>query len=208
MANNTVLPGTGETVRDIDKGGVKTQAMIIDQGGAGTEDLVDATNPMRIVGKSAVVGASFTRPANTTPYTANNLIANNTAAGSVTPIPLPVARVNAGTGVLRRIRVSTSNTGLTGTEVVSVELFKTSPTVANGDGGAYSVNGVAAISLGTFDVVLNRVFTDGAKGYTSIDVVFDAASGSQNIYGLIRAVTGFTPASGTTWTLAVEVLQD
>src|SRR4051812_38133546 len=134
MANNTTLPGTGETIRDIDKGGVKTQAMMIDQGGAGTEDLVDATNPLRIVGKSAVVGASFTRPANTTPYTANNLIANNTAAGSVTPIPLPVARVNAGTGVVRRIRVSTSNTGLTGTEVVSVELFKLSPTVANGDG--------------------------------------------------------------------------
>ncbi len=48
MANNTTLPGTGDVVRDIDKGGVKTQVMALDVGGAGTEVLVDADNPMPV----------------------------------------------------------------------------------------------------------------------------------------------------------------
>ena len=46
MANNTVLPGTGEAIRDIDRSGVKTQVFIQDIGGTGTESLVTQDNPM------------------------------------------------------------------------------------------------------------------------------------------------------------------
>lgn len=44
--NNTTLPGTGESVRTIDKGGNKTQVLAVDIGGAGEEKLLNADSPM------------------------------------------------------------------------------------------------------------------------------------------------------------------
>ena len=44
--DDTILPGTGETVRSLDKSGKKTQVMAVDLGGAGEEKLLDANNPM------------------------------------------------------------------------------------------------------------------------------------------------------------------
>jgi hypothetical protein len=57
MADNTELnPGTaGDTVRLIDKAGVKTQVISLDVGGAGAESLLTTSNPMpaTLYGKSA-----------------------------------------------------------------------------------------------------------------------------------------------------------
>lgn len=44
--NNTTLPGAGESVRTIDKGGNKTQVLAVDIGGAGEEKLLNADSPM------------------------------------------------------------------------------------------------------------------------------------------------------------------
>lgn len=44
--NNTTLPGAGESVRTIDKGGNKTQVLAVDIGGAGEEKLLNVDSPM------------------------------------------------------------------------------------------------------------------------------------------------------------------
>lgn len=51
MANNTILnPGTGgDVVRDIDKGGAKTQVVTLDLGGAGAETLISGTMPVSAI---------------------------------------------------------------------------------------------------------------------------------------------------------------
>lgn len=48
MANNTVLNtgSGGDTIRDIDKGGVKTQVVTLDMGGSGAETLLTGTVPV------------------------------------------------------------------------------------------------------------------------------------------------------------------
>ena len=46
MSDDTTLPGTGETVRSLDKSGKKTQVMAVDLGGAGEEKLLNSDNPM------------------------------------------------------------------------------------------------------------------------------------------------------------------
>ncbi|MDE3021964.1 MAG: hypothetical protein KGI54_08900 [Pseudomonadota bacterium] len=50
MADNTILnTGTGgDTIRDLDRSGVKTQVVALDGGGASGESLVSATNPLPI----------------------------------------------------------------------------------------------------------------------------------------------------------------
>jgi hypothetical protein len=159
-------------------------------------------------GNSSIASATFNRPADTTAYVSGDLVANSTTAGSVTPMSLAAARVNQGTGAIRRVRLSTNHTSLAGTEIFRVHLFKTSPTVSNGDNGAFSANGVASVSLGAIDVTLSSVYNDGSKGYVSTDILFAAAAATQNIFGLVEARGGYTPTSGETFTLELEVLQD
>jgi hypothetical protein len=75
MADNTTLPGTGETVRDKDRAGVKTQIVGLDLGIGGTEtlmdgslpttgnvahDAADAGNPVKMGAKAVAHGASPT----------------------------------------------------------------------------------------------------------------------------------------------------
>ena len=45
MADNS-LQGGSDTIRDIDKGGIKTQVFALDIGGAGAEVLADADHPI------------------------------------------------------------------------------------------------------------------------------------------------------------------
>jgi hypothetical protein len=164
-------------------------------------------------GASAVVAASFTRPANTTAYAVGALVANSTAAGSVAPLACAVARKVAGTGLIRRARLSSSNAAAVGASF-RIHLFKTAPTSTVGDGGVFAgaVNGLAAIHLGYFDVTLDRSFSDGAKGVgapaVGTEIVFDAAAGSQSIYALVEARSAYVPASGETLTVALEALRD
>jgi len=53
MPNNTTLPGTGESIRDIDKGGIKTQVMLLDIGGLGAESLATNSNPVPTVDRGS-----------------------------------------------------------------------------------------------------------------------------------------------------------
>lgn len=59
MSDNTTLPGTGEAVRDLDKGGVKTQVMALDVGGAGDEKLMSEDNPAPVA--DGIVGGLLRR---------------------------------------------------------------------------------------------------------------------------------------------------
>jgi hypothetical protein len=161
-------------------------------------------------GNSAVVGGSFTRPADTTPYTLGDIVANNTSGASVTPISCAVARKNQGTGEIVRVRLSKTNTSLTNASF-RVHLLKTSPTLTNGDNAALAgaINGVAAVEIGYVDITMDQQYSDGAKGFAAISpMVFDAASASQNIYAIIEARAAYTPGNAETFTLALEVLRD
>jgi len=152
--------------------------------------------------------ASFTRPANTTQYTAGDLVANNATAGSVTPMELSVAREAAGSVFIKRVLLRSTGTAVTDGDFI-VHFFTQSPTVANGDNAAFSCN-KSAYYLGSASVVYDQVFTDGVNGattttFTGIDVKLD---GGRSVYALIEANDTYTPASGEVFTLTVEVIQD
>lgn len=221
--NTTLNAGTGgDAMRDIDRAsnGIKTQVVQLDFGGAApnAEQLVSGSNPLPVQakageahlgavgGNSIVASDSFARPADTTAYAVGDLVANNVTAASVVALQPTVARVAGGTGVIRRIRLSTSHTGLAGTETFRVHLFRTAPTPVNGDNGPFSVNGIGAVALGRFDVTLDHVYSDGSIGFAATDVIFAAAA--QKIFALIEARVAYTPVSAETFTLSAEVLQD
>ena len=154
--------------------------------------------------------ANFTRPANTTAYAANYLVANSTTAGSVSAMTLTASRFAAGSFMVRRLKLHKSGTSVT-SALFRVHLFRTAPaTVTNGDGGAFSVSGVADY-LGAFDVNINQAFTDGACGFgvpvIGADSVIKLASGS-SVYALIETKAAYTPANAEVFTLTLEVIQN
>jgi hypothetical protein len=158
---------------------------------------------------SAVVSASFTRPANTTAYASGQLVANSTTAGSVAMMQFAGGRLNWGTGQVRRARVQKSSTGLTNAQF-RLHLYRNTQTAANGDGAAWSTDGVANY-IGKLDVTMDEAFTDGASGIAlptdGTDITFKSNS-TGSIYGLLEARAAYAPASGETFTVVLEILQD
>lgn len=152
--------------------------------------------------------ATFTRPADTTAYASGDLVANSTTAGSVTPMSFTVTGIRNGGFILRRVKLAKSGTSTTNA-LFRIHFYAASPTIANGDNGAYSTSGVADY-LGAFDITVDRAFTDGACGIGTPVSGFDMVrkvSGGQIIYALTEARGAYTPASSEVFTVTLEDLQ-
>jgi hypothetical protein len=183
--------------------------------------LQDAT-PAAVVGLSAVVPqlpSPYQRPADTNNYAAGDLIANSATAGSVVPMNFEVARVEGGTGSIRRARIFSS--ALTDINAaVRLHLFRNSPVVANGDSGAFSVNGLTALYMGALEGTLDSLFSDGVGGiavprlggeinfHTLSATTNPVVAGSKLIYGLLEARSAITVTSGATYSVRLEVFRD
>ena len=156
--------------------------------------------------------ANFTRPADTTQYAAADLVANSTTAGSVVPMSWTATRVAAGSGSIRRARLKKSGTTITAASF-RLHLYAASPTIANGDNGAWSTT--QSTYLGSVDLDMSgtagRVFSDGAEVIAApnhgTEINFVLASGS-TIYGLLVAVGTYTPASAEVFTCELEIVQN
>jgi hypothetical protein len=153
---------------------------------------------------------SFTRPNNTTAYSSGQLVANSVTAGAVVPLAFTVGG-NSMPGQFRlsRIRLFKSGTSSTNAQF-RLHLYASSPSVANGDGGAWSTSG-AAFYLGSIDVPGMKAFTDGCA-----DVGDDAAgsehwirlAGGATYYGLLEARAAYTPAANEQFTVTPETVEE
>lgn len=153
--------------------------------------------------------ANFTRPADATAYASGDLVANSTTAGSVTPLTLTCGRGSSGsaaTGLIRRIKIHKTNTGVTNSNF-RVHLYSASPTCTNGDNGAWLTTQAAGY-LGAFDVTVDRAFSDGAAGVGVPVAGNDVAFTAQTVYGLIEARGAYTPGNAEVFTVTAEVLQN
>ena len=152
--------------------------------------------------------STITRPANTTAYTAADLVANDTTAGNVTPFEWSLQGLGRG-GILRRVRITKSATSATNANF-NLHLFDASPTVANGDNGALSVSTNADTFLGT--VALDAT-SGGLAGASSsltdvsgaLEIPLYKPTTGGKVYGLLAAAAGYTPASGETFKIVLEI---
>lgn len=159
-------------------------------------------------GRAAIVSANFTGAA-TAAYVSGDLIANHATAGSVVALTLAAARANDKTGIVRRARLKTTDTAAAGA-IVRVHFYKTAPTCTNGDSSAWLTTESAY--LGYVEMTLDRHFSDAEKGLgvpaVGSEITFEPDVGTQNIYALLEARSGFTPIAAKVWTLTVEVHQN
>ncbi len=163
------------------------------------------------------LSATFTRPADTTAYTAGDLVANSVTAASVAPLSWAAAPVMSGGahyGYFRvvGVRMHKSKSDVTNAQF-RVHLYSASPVVATtGDNAAYGTD-VAnnADWLGSLDGTHVAKHSDGTSvvcvpaGVAAAPIRL--ASGG-TIYGLVEALAGYTPASAEVFTFELLVEQD
>jgi pilus assembly protein Flp/PilA len=163
-------------------------------------------------GSCDAAASAYTRPANTTAYTANDAVSNNGTAGSVTAISLSLSDVNDDTVTLERIRILSTDTGVQGKNF-RVWLFNSDPTansgVGGGDNAAWSQKqaGFIGSMSGTF-----RAFSDGAGAVCIPDegtrIITAPVTGAKTVFALLQTLDAFTPsANSTTFTLTAEGFQ-
>ncbi|MDE4913448.1 hypothetical protein PQI07_22470 [Methylobacterium sp. 092160098-2] len=152
-----------------------------------------------------VSGAPITRPANTTAYAVGQLVANDTVAANVAPIPIAICRASGDVGLLKGLRVEKSSPNITNASF-RIHLFRIAPTMTNGDGGVYlPANGRASAEIGYFDVTMDLAYGDGAKGTVAIsERGYTCPPTAANLYALIEARGAYTPVSGEVFNVAFE----
>lgn len=137
--------------------------------------------------------ATFTRPADTTAYASGDLVANSVTAGSVVPMTFTIPD-----GKITQVRLTKSTATATNSNYL-LYLFQSSPTVTNGDNGAF----VPTVSnfLGT--VALDQtgsLFATNAAALLSLTAPI-VTSGT--VYGLLKAVAAYTPANAEVYTVTL-----
>lgn len=157
-----------------------------------------------------VLGATLTRPANQTPYSANDSISDNGTAGSVTALTSNnLSDVNDDPIVLTELMLDSSDTGPgTAGAQIRVWLYNSDPTassgVSGGDNAAYS-NKKAGF-IGSF-VGTMKLFSDGSRGRLlpeeGAPLMAFPASGAKNLWYQVQTLTAFTPSANSS-TLAVR----
>lgn len=140
--------------------------------------------------------STFVRPADATQYTAGDLVANSTTAGSVTPLSFAPYRVP---GLIRSVSLYHTDQDATGS-TFRVWFLSVSPTVTNGDNGALAgIN--AATVLGTVEITADENCGD-TYGMT---MVAEGILVPPTFYAVIEATGTYTPASEETFGVTVVV---
>jgi hypothetical protein len=145
--------------------------------------------------------ATITRPSNTTPYTAGDLVANSATAGSVTPLSYDFG--SAQPLWLRSIKISKDQASVTNASF-RVWLLSASPTVTNGDNGAIAGSFLSTVLSEPIVVDVSVLLTSGgAVGQSFFDPGLIRIPGG-TIYALVEANGAYTPASGEIFTIEIS----
>lgn len=159
-----------------------------------------------------VLPVSFTRPADTTAYAANDLVGVTTSTSQTNLIEIPNAVRAEGEAVrIERVRLHKSGPSLTNAQF-RVHLWRAKPTLSVGDNGAFSATNVYAVDdvihhAGYFDVTMDKSGTAGARaaGVPNIGsgITLKPVTGT-SLYFSIEALAAYTPVSGEVFTATFE----
>lgn len=152
--------------------------------------------------------SSFTRPADTTAYAQNDIVANSTTAASITPMKFGL-NGSGKAGIIRSARLYKSDKTVTNGTFTAF-LFTADPgTPTNGDNGAFGVASAAAF-LGSFAIDLTTGAlaggtTGAAKNSAALAIPFFLPALNDKLYALLRADAAYTPASAEVFKLTLDI---
>ena len=165
-----------------------------------------------IVMRQVAVSASFARPSDSTPYGANDAVANSTSA----PTVLNFADVVGGVGMsgeIVKVRLMTNQS--TNQARFRLHLFHTAPTPIN-DNAAHTIlyanraNRIGSVTLplcstaGSGSDAANSIAVPGTP-LSNVPLAFTCAADDTDLYGMLEALDAFTPASGQQFFIEITV---
>ncbi len=218
MADKTITryggtPGVGVPIKALDQGdGTYAEAIsVVDPIPAGTNNIGDVdvlsiaageNHIGEVGGRSTVVSAEKTRPANTTGYTANDAI------GDTTNWAFAVGRTATGSGTIVAATVASDQAAET--ETLELDLYNANPTdiADNAEATRLYANQANFVGTVSFGVIAKKTANSNtATGeVTNLNLPFKCSAAS-SIYGVLRT-SAFTPASGAKYRVNLSVLQD
>ena len=207
MADNSArTPGSGETIRTVDKSGVETQAVVIDLGGTGAEVLWtgDADYGAQVDPRLHVVRVAATPTITAGAYAAGDQVGGINTLTSV-------VRANGGSGAI--VNAVVIDKGVQAAEL-ELWLFRISPTLAGSDNNAFDIADgplVAATPAGVirFATYYSATSSSVALADTgTLPLGFTCAAADANLYGVFVTRSAPTYASTSDLVVALFVVQD
>lgn len=164
---------------------------------------------MIVSGELRTKGYEITRPANTTAYTAGDVVSDSTTA--TTPIPLEVSGRNGGTGYIMRMRLITDQS--TCTAQFRVWVYSVSNMTLAADNAAFTLlYANKANRLGSIDLPAMATGTGTSNSASAMvpssttvfaPFPYQCAPTDNRLYFVLETRSGFTPASGQKFYLEV-----
>jgi hypothetical protein len=170
---------------------------------------------IRAIALTPVVdSATMTRPNDTDPYVANDMVANSSTAATVVPMSFTASDVIDAPVIVYGIRIATSGTapGTAGARF-RVHLFRSDPSantgIKAGDSATFSVNQAAGL-IGTLTGT-SRVYADGSScrcvSDEGVPLICRPTTGARTVFALLQTLDAFTPSAQATYTLTIEAAQ-
>lgn len=166
--------------------------------------------PQPVTGTSFNVVDSFTRPADTTQYAANDAMGNSTTAAQIIPLVFPIGRINGGTFGLQRARLVTLGGASITAASFRLYLWTVPPVPASGDNATMTIPPCFSAYgyMGYIDITCDVVHSDGLSGFTNVAWIGKCAPNRKSLYGLGQATSTYTPTSGQKFMWTLEGIVD
>lgn len=193
----------------------------INSGGGNGTSKASPTNPVptNSPGLIAVVTDTFTRPSDTTAYTAptgstpGDLVANSATAGSVAFTGAALSRIDgAGSGVamgqISRLALREAQAKAPHTIRVHVLIGSVAPTFTNANNGAIAITNLGANlrEIGFVDLLMVPGVSGTYGEDDSLGLGYSGTVGTDKLYFVPEAATAFTAQSGTeVWTFDADL---
>ena len=149
--------------------------------------------------------ANFTRAANTTEYSAGDLVANSVTSGSVAAMQFTISVGNGRALKIVSVKLETDNTVATDASF-RLHLYAADPTASNGDNGVWLTT--ESTHIGFIDLDECLAFASEISSTTTVGddkrIYWRLASG-QILYGLLEARASYTPASAEVYTVTLNI---
>jgi len=158
---------------------------------------------------TALIEASYTRPADTATYAAGDVIANSTSAATILTFT-GVAR-EPGLGGIIQSAVLVDSAAQTLKGDFELYLFDTAPAMQNDNAAWNPSDSEVTKSLGRVRFPPGLFNVCGANGVVDVDSLgkpFKCASGTRNIFGILVVRNAYVPISGEVFTIRLFVIQD
>ena len=178
-------------------------------GADGKGRTVSTVDPLPAAGLQIITTASFTRPADTTAYAAQDVVSNSTSSPTILSFP-GAARANGGSGLIlsaRHLKNSTTTSGAS----YRLHLYSAAPTAIN-DNAQFALlyaNRASRVGFIDFSHAAGGTGSDSTNAlstFVNLPFVCDAAVSA--LYGVLVVSAAYTPTSGEQHFIELAIAQN